>query len=132
MNATDTNAAAPIRYMVRCTGCKTVARIDVPARHESVTLSRRVLGERGWVPEVYKHNTKVEDLGACVGYLYAVIGSVLAGSRVTCWGCGRALKFARIAGKYSPTHECNAKCLASKGPQCECSCGGKNHGGSYA
>ncbi len=29
-------------------------------------------------------------------------------------------------------HECNEKCMSSTGTVCECSCGGKNHGGSYA
>jgi hypothetical protein len=46
--------------------------------------------------------------------------------------CGRAIKvWAPLKAKLSTKHECNAKCLASKGPSCECSCGGKNHGASY-
>src|SRR5262245_49924333 len=47
-------------------------------------------------------------------------------------GCGKA-KFAHaVRGKYSAKHPCNARCLTSTGPQCECSCGGKNHGANYA
>lgn len=37
-----------------------------------------------------------------------------------------------LKGTFSAKHECNAKCLASTGHQCECSCGGKNHGSSVA
>jgi hypothetical protein len=130
MNAT--NAPKPLHFMVRCTSCKTVARLEVPARHESKTCTRSALGERGPTIETYKRTVRVVDLGGCLGYLYTTIGAVLAGSRVACWDCGRALRFEQITGVFSAKHKCNAKCLASKGPQCECSCGGANHGGSYA
>lgn len=51
---------------------------------------------------------------------------------LACRGCGKA-KFAyAIQGKFSAKHACNARCLASTGPQCECSCGGQNHGANHA
>ena len=48
-----------------------------------------------------------------------------------CLGCGRAFKVTTIRGRRTG-HTCDARCMASKGPSCECSCGGKNHGGAYA
>jgi hypothetical protein len=36
-----------------------------------------------------------------------------------------------VQGKYSAEHVCNSKCMASLGHDCECSCGGKNHGASW-
>ncbi len=48
-----------------------------------------------------------------------------------CWTCGFRFKFVSVRGKVSPKHTCDARCEASKGPSCECSCGGKNHGASY-
>lgn len=36
-----------------------------------------------------------------------------------------------LVGKFSDKHVCGAKCLNSKGPSCECSCGGKNHGSGH-
>lgn len=48
----------------------------------------------------------------------------------TCPDCKRARKSARVQG-HTTDHKCNAKCLASKGPVCECSCGGENHGSNY-
>jgi hypothetical protein len=36
----------------------------------------------------------------------------------------------RIQG-FQTEHECNVKCMSSKGPSCECSCGGANHGKSW-
>ena len=47
-----------------------------------------------------------------------------------CWDCGRAWKATEVFGSKS-AHKCGAKCIASKGPTCECSCGGENHGASY-
>jgi hypothetical protein len=49
-----------------------------------------------------------------------------------CWTCRSVFKCAEVRGKFSSRHVCGAKCLASKGPTCECSCGGKNHGGGFA
>jgi len=50
---------------------------------------------------------------------------------IACRGCGMNRSAVLVRGKFSAKHVCNAKCLASKGPSCECSCGGKNHGASY-
>lgn len=50
----------------------------------------------------------------------------------SCRGCGAPVWAARVIGKVSLVHECGARCLTSKGPSCECSCGGRNHGAGYA
>lgn len=57
-----------------------------------------------------------------------VIGNLV----IRCRSCNRARRAVAVQGKFSARHECNARCLASTGPSCECSCGGKNHGASYA
>lgn len=36
----------------------------------------------------------------------------------------------KVEGKVTE-HVCNAKCMSAKSGQCECSCGGANHGCSY-
>ncbi len=41
--------------------------------------------------------------------------------------CGRSMTAKLLNGQVS-AHECNARCMASKGHVCECSCGGANHG----
>lgn len=53
-------------------------------------------------------------------------GGYIAGCR-----CGGRAVVRRVEGKVSKIHICGAKCMASKGPSCECSCGGANHGASY-
>lgn len=50
----------------------------------------------------------------------------------TCPRCGAAMMVQAVAGTYSAEHICGARCLASTGPNCECSCGGRNHGKSHA
>lgn len=59
---------------------------------------------------------------------YSASGSIC----VACRGCGKPRLAERVIGKRSERHECDARCMASKGPNCECSCGGLNHGASYA
>lgn len=78
--------------------------------------------------------TRAVDLGG--GYvrtfhyrLDLLRGEVRAGSESVCI-CGRPVSGDEIAG--APTsHKCDARCINATGPLCECSCGGKNHGGAY-
>ena len=51
---------------------------------------------------------------------------------LNCRGCRKPKYTRMVAGKFSAKHTCNAKCLSSHGPACECSCGGKNHGAAHA
>ena len=40
-------------------------------------------------------------------------------------------KVQQVTGTLSDKVICGPKCMASKGPTCECSCGGENHGKSW-
>lgn len=44
---------------------------------------------------------------------------------------GWSVPYKIVKGVVNERERCGAKCMASKGPDCECSCGGSNHGGSY-
>ncbi len=59
-------------------------------------------------------------------------GACLNDFCIACRGCGRNRGAKMVQGKFSTKHVCGAKCLASTGPSCECSCGGKNHGAGHA
>lgn len=72
--------------------------------------------------------TEIKDGGVFIGASAACLNDFC----VSCRGCGRNRSAELIRGKVSRKHVCGAKCLASKGPTCECSCGGKNHGASYS
>ena len=45
--------------------------------------------------------------------------------------CGRQMNWTALKATFSAKHECGAKCINSKGPTCECSCRGKNHGNGH-
>lgn len=51
------------------------------------------------------------------------------------WGsvacCGKPVTMKSVKGTRNPDIPCSAKCMASKGHVCECSCGGRNHGASW-
>lgn len=48
------------------------------------------------------------------------------------WGrANNALRFAVIRGRVS-AHECSHKCTHAKTGDCECSCGGANHGRGWS
>lgn len=47
-------------------------------------------------------------------------------------GCGRRYPSIQpIAGTLNPAVACTAKCQSATGHDCECSCGGKNHGNAH-
>lgn len=49
-----------------------------------------------------------------------------------CGSCGRDVYGVNVKGIKSDRHTCGARCLVSFGPDCTCSCGGKNHGIGFA
>lgn len=59
-----------------------------------------------------------------------LLPSMEGGFRTRC-GCGNGITVRSVEGKFT-AHVCNAKCMGSTGPACECSCGGKNHGRAFA
>jgi hypothetical protein len=42
------------------------------------------------------------------------------------------LRFRQIIGVVNPDHKCDSRCTHAKGFDCECACGGLNHGLQYA
>lgn len=45
-----------------------------------------------------------------------------------CAGCGKARHAKAVAGTMVADIVCNERCTSAKGPACDCSCGGENHG----
>lgn len=44
----------------------------------------------------------------------------------------RNVNLSPVRGVYNPGKECNARCMSAIGHDCECRCGGKNHGAGYS
>lgn len=49
-----------------------------------------------------------------------------------CGACNGRVYGVLVKGKHTDKHTCGSKCLASTGPNCTCSCGGKNHGSAWS
>lgn len=47
-----------------------------------------------------------------------------------CHKCNGAMTFRAVAGTVTEK-PCGSRCMGSKGPTCECACGGRNHGSSH-
>jgi hypothetical protein len=47
---------------------------------------------------------------------------------IPCRECDRGVIARRVEGKYKADKKCDGRCTSALGHNCECSCGGKNHG----
>lgn len=91
------------RYIAKCKACKCVTSTLV-GKSDKGALYIDETGESG------------------------IIGNVA----IRCRSCGKGRRANIVKGRYSATHLCGERCLSSTGFKCECSCGGKNHGGAHA
>lgn len=46
--------------------------------------------------------------------------------------CGKFFRLKPVLGKYSDRIKCDGRCEGATGQQCECQCGGKNHGRAHS
>lgn len=89
--------------------------------------------------EVTEHGSLVGNdantwVQAALSHVYAVErlpGGWNRNAGFYCLSCNRSFRVDAVRG-HRTEHACDARCMASKGPACECACGGKNHGASYA
>jgi hypothetical protein len=102
------------RYFFNCTRCKAVQTVDY-TKH--------------WIVVPGKPQTRRESWGTVInGWWYALGSYPNQTERCT---CGGRIEATELKATYSPTHVCNARCMGSTRGVCECSCGGKNHGGAH-
>lgn len=51
---------------------------------------------------------------------------------VPCRECGIARYAIPVRGKLNTSKKCDARCTRATGHNCECQCGGKNHGAAHS
>lgn len=61
-----------------------------------------------------------------------IIARGASGAYVAACKCGARVALKEVQARRITEHVCGAKCMASTGPSCDCSCGGANHGRSYS
>ena len=63
---------------------------------------------------------------------YAGTGERLYQQSLECPTCTRALYPEVVRGSYSERRTCDVRCTSAVGHDCECQCGGANHGADHA
>jgi hypothetical protein len=127
MGMTTTKTTKEASFVGRCKRCKDAGRdsrvrlegvLEVTrSEHERVRYDGAALEPRISVRRAVRlPDTYVGDFG----------DSPIRFSR-PCPTCSKSVLVSYLVARES-SHKCGAKCRASTGPVCECSCGGKNHG----
>lgn len=108
-------------FLGRCKRCKVRRRVHAPV-----------------------HEVRTRHLG--YGRTERVYTRTIGGQRfegydrifIPCEACGtlpdgrvQSIEMKLLRGRFSERIQCNARCMASHGPACECSCGGANHGSAF-
>jgi len=117
---TETSTApAPVLY--RCRPCE--------RRTKRPHLWRRTLS-RTTARTAYAHPAFAQQI-ALTEIAWTLDGRTHAGTHPPtdrCPSCRLPTTGQPIRGQYHAARQCDARCMYAKGPDCVCSCGGKNHG----
>jgi hypothetical protein len=117
---TDTTTPVPVLY--RCLACE---RQTKRRRLWRSTHQRRIVHTSWWNPSVRKQ----VDIRQ---YTWTTTdGRTYNGEHPPaepCSSCRRPTSGETIRGRFSAGKPCGARCIFAKGPNCECSCAGANHG----
>lgn len=105
-------APATKRVICRCEikGCKYVKAYNVP------TVERRIST---------RFNTFLTR-EACSGTMLTLANDERCPSHPR-----NRMRVRVIEGKFSADHVCDSRCTGAIGPNCECQCGGANHGANW-
>lgn len=96
---TTTTEITTVRMIAKCARCKTVTAEDIPARSASD----------------FFYQTSIQG-GGYVAYR-------------SCKSCGRGLhRWHQVTGTVREAVKCTTRCTSATGSDCECECGGHNHG----
>jgi hypothetical protein len=111
----------PGTVIYNCTRCKQGRRVEYPL-HDQYGDYRLSSEGRRIDPGVY-----VRAIGGGKPTVYG--GDTEMGF---CQTCRRAMAHGKLVGHVDPSHKCDARCTSARGHNCECQCGGVNHGAAWA
>lgn len=106
-----------VHLMHRCKKCKKAVRTS--AHLESMSVDNE---HPEWYLRKVRHYRKINH-GE-----YWIEASNAFFPPAPCPGCGVALPGKAIEGYLNPKCPCDRRCTGATGHNCECSCGGENHG----
>jgi hypothetical protein len=121
-------ATEPLRYFGRCAakGCKHSRVVDERS-HEQI---KRVPNDQGEGDMLVVVNVIGQEFPLTWrgGPAWWAAHDQAA---LTCPNHREALRFKRGQFSHNPSKRCDARCSTATGHTCDCSCGGRNHGGEW-
>lgn len=103
-------------------GCKNVLHLAVEMTRERWTETRHD-GANGTKREVPKSREFATKFGWHWGPGHL---------ELRCVRHRYEFRWRQVEGRFSEAHKCDARCMNATGPNCECSCGGQNHGRAHS
>jgi hypothetical protein len=120
---TDTTVPVPVLY--RCLACERQGHRQL----WRTIHQRRTVHTSFWNPSVRKQADLYDRTWTTAD------GRTYRGEQPPAEPCGRCKRPTSgnpVRGRYSAHQTCDARCIYAKGPNCECSCAGANHGAGHA
>ena len=109
MEITERDTTKRIIYHCIRKACKAAKTVD----HKVHIVETRTAG--AYYPQVHKYYDGMHS--------YPIAPA--------CPKCGGRMLGKPIKGTLSANHKCDSRCTNARGSDCECSCGGKNHGAAW-
>lgn len=118
----DTTREQPVTYI--CKRCQKAGRTE---SIRQIIYQVRTIRREWWSPNVQKLCRSVHKTWSLEGVALETGADAPA---QTCH-CGAYMEARPIRGRYSAAHKCGSRCTHAKSGDCECQCGGTNHGKGY-
>lgn len=111
-----------------CKRCKVGRRVDYPNRSETY---RGAYWREGTA--IGSDRTSRLYPGAALAYRGTDGACRYDGDPLgLCPSCSRPMAWDYVKGRHNPDVRCDGRCTHARGGDCECSCGGENHGKAWA
>ena len=101
------------RWIGRCKQCKTPLAVMLP--HQAFEIATYMDGSKAYSRIVHRPTLTTRLLAPDA-----------------CPSCGKRIRLQPVKGTFSESRKCDARCTGATGPNCECQCGGANHGAAHA
>lgn len=101
-----------------CKRCKRGKRVEYPIGNARTGFSR--------IDSAGKTMPAAVWIQSCGGGRPTVYGGDI--EMGICNICHKMMTFGVLKAFFNPDHKCDPRCTSARGPNCECSCGGANHG----
>ncbi len=111
----------PVSVIYNCKRCKSGRRVEYVSSRPGYAFRRAPEGK------LIPAGIWIQSCGGGKPTVYD--GDVENG---ICPTCNRKMEYGELNARFVPDHNCDSRCTGARGHDCECSCGGANHGAVWA